>query len=90
VISIALTRLSLFSGLLWHPWQLQPKQYCPDAKHSQYSFRQRELRQLHWLRLSKPGCRPCLCCGTRPHGLGASIESILRDATAPPSDFALR
>ena len=35
VASIALARFSLFSGLLWQPWQLQPKQYWPDAKHSQ-------------------------------------------------------
>lgn len=35
VTSIALRRLSLFSGLLWQLWQLQPRQYCPEAKHSQ-------------------------------------------------------
>ena len=48
--SIARLRISSFSGLLWQAWQLQPKQYWPEAKHSQYSFRQRELRQLHDLR----------------------------------------
>ena len=32
---IASLRLSSFSGLLWQPWQLHAKQYCPDAKHSQ-------------------------------------------------------
>lgn len=44
---MACLRFSSFSGLLWQPWQLHAKQYWPDAKHSQYSLRQRLLRQLH-------------------------------------------
>ena len=32
---MATLRLSSFSGLLWQPWQLHAKQYCPLAKHSQ-------------------------------------------------------
>jgi hypothetical protein len=36
--------------LLWQLLQLQDagSQCWPDAKHSQYSFRQREFLQLHW------------------------------------------
>jgi hypothetical protein len=32
---MARLRISSFSGLLWQAWQLQPKQYWPEAKHSQ-------------------------------------------------------
>ena len=35
VCAMAFFRFSSFSGLLWQPWQLHAKQYCPDAKHSQ-------------------------------------------------------
>ena len=64
-------RISSFSGLLWQAWQLQAKQYWPEAKHSQYSFRQRELRQLHDLRSFAS-----LSCPPRPRGAGGVLPLL--------------
>jgi hypothetical protein len=49
MFSIALLRADSFMVLFMQLAQLQPLQYRPDAKHSQYSFRHFELRQLQVL-----------------------------------------
>ena len=85
VCSMARLRISSFSGLLWQAWQLQPKQYWPEAKHSQYSFRQREFLQLQDLRsLPSFSCpRPRGADGVLP--LFGSHDGRLTREDSPPS-----
>ena len=85
VCSMARLRISSFSGLLWQAWQLQPKQYWPEAKHSQYSFRQREFLQLQDLRsLPSFSCpRPRGADGVLP--LFGSQDGRVTREDSPPS-----
>ena len=62
IASTAACRVPSLDWLLQQPTQLQPSQYRPDAKHSQYSFRQREFLQLQWRLLEAAGS----ACRARP------------------------
>lgn len=93
----ALLRLSSFSGLFRQLWQLQAKQYCPEAKHSQYSFRQRELRQLHlrpWFAAGDFSLRPLYGDGfvKSSGGIVKSAGSAMREVAMElggPLEFVL-
>jgi hypothetical protein len=90
--SIAAWRTISLSLLLQQLTQLQPSQYRPDAKHSQYSFRQREFLQLQcffvgaaWLVLPPPRLPfwPPLCAGCLHH-----VRTQLESNSQPSKHFS--